>query len=49
MVSNVLHTPVNNIIATKNGIKPLVDMMAVLLEGEKENDRDDALKYNHSP
>ena len=32
LVSNVLQTPVNNIIATRNGMNPLVDMMAVLFE-----------------
>jgi hypothetical protein len=30
-VSRVLQTPVNSIIATRNGMKPLVDMMAALL------------------
>jgi hypothetical protein len=33
LVSNVLQTPVSNIIATRNGMKPLVDMMAVDFEG----------------
>ena len=32
LVSNVLQTPVSNIIATRNGIKPLDDMMAVVSE-----------------
>jgi hypothetical protein len=31
LVSNVLQTPVSNIIATRNGMKPLVDMMAVIV------------------
>jgi len=32
LVSNVLQTPVSNIIATRNGMNPLVDMMAVVSE-----------------
>jgi hypothetical protein len=32
LVSNVLQTPVSNIIATRNGMNPLVDMMAVVVE-----------------
>ena len=35
LVSKVLQTPVNSIIATRNGMKPLVDMMAIVLEGVK--------------
>jgi hypothetical protein len=31
LVSNVLQTPVSSIIATRNGMKPLVDMMAIVL------------------
>jgi hypothetical protein len=31
LVSRVLQTPVNSIIATRNGMKPLVDMMAFML------------------
>jgi hypothetical protein len=32
LVSNVLQTPVSNIIATRNGMNPLVDMMAAVFE-----------------